>query len=709
MLRFMSAIFERGGSMRRIGAVAGLAALVALSPPAQAQTKTVTLGAALQLTGATANLGRYFRDGYQIAIERINEAGGLDVAGTRYRLALKLLDNQSDINLGVREYVQLVTRDKVDFLLGPYSSNDTLDASSVAEKYHVVMVEGGGASREIFSRGYSYIFGTSPPADDYFASTIEMMTKLEPRPKTLALLVADDSFDVAVAEGARRHAAEGGFEIVLDKQYSEHNSDFSALLALVKSKKPDAILWGGHETEALNFLREAKSLDVNPNDLAALTVGVPSADFRAALGKDADYVFGMTPWLASPLLRDKWFGDAQQFAVLFQRASATSPTTMSPRPSRRSRPWRTASRRPARSIWRRCATPSPRAISKACSRRSTSPPTGRSICRRSWCRFRPASSCRSTPITFSTSRFTPCPPGASEAKVTAGAGRAMLFLQLLVNGVLLGGLYGLMALGMALVWGVLNIVNLAHGALIMLGGYCVYYLFTGLGIDPFAALPIAMAMMFVVGYVLQRFVLNLIIRSALLNTLLITFGLEIVLTYLAQLAFSADVRTINPSYAGANVSVWGVTVPLVRFGAFLVAILLAAALWVLLERTRLGRAIRATAQNLVAARLYGVDPAQLYAVTFGLGAALAGAAGGLYGLVSQVTPYIGATLTAKSFVITIMGGLDNPFGIILGGLVIGIAEALAAIYIGPTFTDAISFGLLVLILVARPARSLRGA
>jgi len=285
----------------------------------------------------------------------------------------------------------------------------------------------------------------------------------------------------------------------------------------------------------------------------------------------------------------------------------------------------------------------------------------------------------------------------------------MLFLQLLVNGVLLGGLYGLMALGMALVWGVLNIVNLAHGALIMLGGYCVYYLFTGLGLDPFAALPIAMAMMFVVGYVLQRFVLNLIIRSALLNTLLITFGLEIVLTYLAQLAFSADVRTINPSYAGANVSVWGVTVPLVRFGAFLVAILLAAALWVLLERTRLGRAIRATAQNLVAARLYGVDPAQLYAVTFGLGAALAGAAGGLYGLVSQVTPYIGATLTAKSFVITIMGGLDNPFGIILGGLVIGIAEALAAIYIGPTFTDAISFGLLVLILVARPARSLRGA
>jgi branched-chain amino acid transport system permease protein len=147
----------------------------------------------------------------------------------------------------------------------------------------------------------------------------------------------------------------------------------------------------------------------------------------------------------------------------------------------------------------------------------------------------------------------------------------------------------------------------------------------------------------------------------------------------------------------------------VRLGAFATALVLAALLWILLERTRLGRAIRATAQNLTAARLYGVNPAQLYAITFGLGAALAGAAGGLFGLVSQVTPYIGATLTAKSFVITIMGGLENPFGIVLGGLVIGIAEALAAVYIGPTYPDAISFGLLVLILIARPARSLRGA
>ncbi|HWE74027.1 MAG TPA: branched-chain amino acid ABC transporter permease [Stellaceae bacterium] len=285
----------------------------------------------------------------------------------------------------------------------------------------------------------------------------------------------------------------------------------------------------------------------------------------------------------------------------------------------------------------------------------------------------------------------------------------MLLAQILLNGVLLGGLYGLMALGMALVWGVLNIVNLAHGAFVMLGGYCVYFIFTGLGVDPFAALPAASLAMFVLGYLLQRYVLNLIVRSAQLNTLLITFGLDVVLTYLAQLAFTADFRTINPSYAGANITIFGLTLPLLRFAAFVAALLLAALLWIVLQRTRLGRAIRATAQNLTAARLYGVDPAQLYALTFGLGVGIAGVAGGLYGMVSQVTPYIGATLTAKSFVITIMGGLENPFAIVLGGIVIGIIEALASIYIGPTFTDAISFGLLVIILIIRPARGLRTA
>jgi branched-chain amino acid transport system permease protein len=278
-----------------------------------------------------------------------------------------------------------------------------------------------------------------------------------------------------------------------------------------------------------------------------------------------------------------------------------------------------------------------------------------------------------------------------------------LFAQIIVNGTLQGGLYAVMALGLALVWGVLNIVNLAHGAFIMLGAYASWYLYTYLHIDPFLGLPITAAVMFALGYALQRGLLNLIVRAPMFNTLLITFGLEVVLTYMAQLVFSADFRTINPPYAGNSLVLGSVVFPVARLMAFGVAIVLTVGMWIFLLHTRLGRAIRATAQNLVAARLYGVEPRHLYAMTFALGIALAGAAGTLYGTVSQINPYIGASLTAKSFAISIIGGLDNPLGVIVGGLFLGIVESLTTLYIGQTFADVASFGILALVLIVKPS------
>lgn len=277
-----------------------------------------------------------------------------------------------------------------------------------------------------------------------------------------------------------------------------------------------------------------------------------------------------------------------------------------------------------------------------------------------------------------------------------------LLVQVLINGVLLGGFYAIMALGLALVWGVLNIVNLAHGAFIMLGAYLSWYLYQYGGIDPFIGLPLNAVIMFAVGYAMQRGLLNLIVRAPMFNTLLITFGIEVVLTYLAQLVFTADFRTINPPYAGDNITLGSVVIPDVRLFAFVAAIVLTLAMWVFLLRTKLGRAIRATAQNLVAARLYGVEPRHLYAMTFGIGIGLAGAAGALYGVTSQINPYIGASLTAKSFAISIIGGLENPLGVIVGGLALGIIESLALLYLGATFGDVATFGVLVLVLIVRP-------
>lgn len=278
----------------------------------------VELGASVQATGQLANTGRYYKDAYQFAIDKINAAGGVKIGTIREKLALKILDNQSDVNLSVHQYVQLVTQDKVSFLLGPFASDFALADSAISEKYGIPMVQGGGASDQIFSRNYKYVFGTLPAASDYFRSTIDMMQTLEPSPKNVALLYADDAFDVSVADGTRKLLVNTRSKIVVDQRYSSKASDFNSILSLIKSQSVDAILVAGHETEILNFIRQAKSLNVSPK-LYSFTVGVPSADFRAALGHDAEYAFGMTAWLPSKGLKDEYFGDAEQFAREYQK------------------------------------------------------------------------------------------------------------------------------------------------------------------------------------------------------------------------------------------------------------------------------------------------------------------------------------------------------------------------------------------------------
>jgi branched-chain amino acid transport system substrate-binding protein len=293
-----------------------LVAAVALSSvPALAQD--IVLGASVQLTGPVANTGRYYKDTYEFVIDKINQAGGVKVGNEKRKLVLKLYDNQSDVNLSVRQYTQLVSQDKVALLLGPFASNFALADSAVSEKYRIPMIQGGGASDQIFSRKFKYIFGTLAPASNYFGSTVNMLKELKPAPKDVALLYADDAFDVSVADGTRPLLKTAGLNIVMDERYTSNASDFNSLLSRIKSVNADAVLVAGHETEILNFVRQAKSLAVAPK-LYSFTVGVPSEDFRKALGKDADYAFGMTAWLPTADLKDRWFGDAALFAAAYK-------------------------------------------------------------------------------------------------------------------------------------------------------------------------------------------------------------------------------------------------------------------------------------------------------------------------------------------------------------------------------------------------------
>jgi branched-chain amino acid transport system substrate-binding protein len=301
-----------------VNTIVSLFAALALAVPGlSALAQDIVLGASVQLTGPVANTGRYYRDAYQLAVDKINAAGGVKLGGQTHKLVLKVYDNQSDVNLSVRQYTQLVSQDKVNLLLGPFASNFALADSAVSEKYEVPMVQGGGASDQIFSRGFKYIFGTLAPASNYFGSTIDMLKLLKPAPQSVALLYADDAFDVSVADGTRPKLKQAGLDVVLDERYSTNATDFNSLLSQIKSKNVDVVLVAGHETEILNFIRQAKSLAVSPK-FYSFTVGVPSEDFRKALGKDADYAFGMTAWLPSPTQKDRWFGDGQKFEAEYK-------------------------------------------------------------------------------------------------------------------------------------------------------------------------------------------------------------------------------------------------------------------------------------------------------------------------------------------------------------------------------------------------------
>jgi branched-chain amino acid transport system substrate-binding protein len=277
----------------------------------------IVLGSAISQTGKYAREGKFYVDAYTLTVDAVNKAGGVKIGGKPYKLVLKLYDDQSDPNLSVRLFTRLVTSDKVNFLLGPYSSGITIPASAVSEKYEVPMVQGGGASGKIFDRGYKYIFGTLPKAEFYFQAAVEAAARFTPRAQTAALLYSNEAFDRSVADGARQWIKEQKIDKVYDEEYQPSTQDFTSVLAVLKSKNPDLVLVAGHEENALNFIRQAQAADLAPK-MMVFTVGPPTADFRKTLGKAAEYVFGITPWLPDMDVGGEIFKSARDFSKQFQ-------------------------------------------------------------------------------------------------------------------------------------------------------------------------------------------------------------------------------------------------------------------------------------------------------------------------------------------------------------------------------------------------------
>ncbi|HEY9573039.1 MAG TPA: branched-chain amino acid ABC transporter permease [Pusillimonas sp.] len=276
----------------------------------------------------------------------------------------------------------------------------------------------------------------------------------------------------------------------------------------------------------------------------------------------------------------------------------------------------------------------------------------------------------------------------------------VLNLQLIINGLLIGGIFALSAYGLALVWGVMNVINVAQGEFVMLGGYIVWALFQ-VGVNPVLGIPLAAVIMYLVGVVLYRLAIFRVVGHDFFISILATFGLSILIQQLLNQVFGADVRTVSYDLGTWFLFDSMVSIPRIKVVAFVSALVLGAVLISFMRYSRLGQAIRATSQNARAARILGIDTDRVYAATFGLNAAICAAAGGLVAMVWLIQPYQGLPYTIRSFMIVIVAGLGNLFGVIVAALGLGVAENYAGFIFGAEYQAAFVYVLLVLILVWR--------
>jgi branched-chain amino acid transport system permease protein len=277
----------------------------------------------------------------------------------------------------------------------------------------------------------------------------------------------------------------------------------------------------------------------------------------------------------------------------------------------------------------------------------------------------------------------------------------MLMLQALLTGLLNGGIYALVSVGLTLIFGVMRIINFAHGSLMMLGMYATYWLFVLLGLDPYLSVIVSASALFVLGLVIEHVLVRPVLEAPEHDQLLLTLGLSLVLENLALFLWKPDPRTVTVPYLVAPM-IGGIMISSPRLIAFLVSLLLTAILYLFLKRTDLGKAIRALSQDREGALTVGIDIRRIYALAFGIGCACVGAAGSLVVPFYTVEPYVGGVFVITAFVVVVLGGMGSFGGALLAALIVGIAESVAAVFIPAAMKQFVIYSIFVIVLLLRP-------
>ncbi|MFB6250387.1 MAG: branched-chain amino acid ABC transporter permease [Halobellus sp.] len=277
-----------------------------------------------------------------------------------------------------------------------------------------------------------------------------------------------------------------------------------------------------------------------------------------------------------------------------------------------------------------------------------------------------------------------------------------LVIQSVANGLLLGGIYALAALGLSLVFGIMDVVNLAHGHMLMVGAYIAILVFAATGITPLIGMFLAITIMFGFGVFLQKVLLQYVVDEGLEQPIIVLFGLALILQNVGRIILGGDARTADLGIPGNGFDFGFVFLSLPRTVTFVVSVLLIVATWALLQYTKTGQAIRATAQNRTAAKYMGIDTDRIYVITLGIGTALAGAAGALLSMIFPIDPYVGWSYLLTTFAVVVLGGVGSVLGTLVGGIVIGVSENLGALFLGGGYRNVVSLLIFLGVLLVRP-------
>ncbi|WP_232701640.1 branched-chain amino acid ABC transporter permease [Halobacterium wangiae] len=277
-----------------------------------------------------------------------------------------------------------------------------------------------------------------------------------------------------------------------------------------------------------------------------------------------------------------------------------------------------------------------------------------------------------------------------------------LVFQSLLNGILLGGIYAVAALGLSLVFGIMDIVNLAHGHMLMVGAYVAILLFGVLGVTPIIGMVVAFLVLFVLGMALQRFLLERVVGEGLEQPIIVLFGLALMLQSIGRILVGSESQATEIGIPGEAIAVGTATLSFPRVVTFVISVVLILGTWAFLKYTTTGLAIRATAQNSSAAQYMGIDTDNIYVITLGLGTGLAGAAGALLSMLFPIDPFVGWSYLLKAFAVVVLGGVGSVAGTLVGGLILGVSENVGVLYLGGGFRDIISFTIFLLVLLVRP-------